>query len=177
MSPVHFITEIHQWREHYVRSAARCSSQVSPLQQDSEVSQFIHWSVRIFLERSTNFLFIDSGKKGKTRFTVVRCLSCGQSKTFLNNPDHCLWVDRPEAQMVPQKQSGDKLHCWNTTPASHETRFFNSENNDFKETDTVTLFICALSPTAPDPPEDNPKRKEPGGSVSSKSSAGPSAAS
>ncbi|XP_042337832.1 ribonuclease P protein subunit p21 [Plectropomus leopardus] len=43
-------------------------------------------------------------KKGKTRFTVVRCLSCGQSKTLLNNPDHCLWVDRPEAQLEQQKQ-------------------------------------------------------------------------
>ncbi|CAG5862476.1 unnamed protein product [Menidia menidia] len=43
-------------------------------------------------------------KKGKTRFTVVRCLSCGQSKTLLNNPDHCLWADRPEAQLEQQKQ-------------------------------------------------------------------------
>ncbi|KAM4548017.1 ribonuclease P protein subunit p21 [Odontesthes bonariensis] len=43
-------------------------------------------------------------KKGKTRFTVVRCLSCGQSKALLNNPDHSLWVDRPEAQLQKQKQ-------------------------------------------------------------------------
>ncbi|KAM3619425.1 uncharacterized protein V6R79_007911 [Siganus canaliculatus] len=43
-------------------------------------------------------------KNKKTRFTVVRCLSCGQSKTLLNNPDHCLWVDRPEAQMGQQKK-------------------------------------------------------------------------
>ncbi|KAA8589839.1 hypothetical protein FQN60_013204 [Etheostoma spectabile] len=27
-------------------------------------------------------------KNSRTRFTVVRCLSCGQSKTFLNDPDH-----------------------------------------------------------------------------------------
>ncbi|XP_029356117.1 ribonuclease P protein subunit p21 [Echeneis naucrates] len=47
-------------------------------------------------------------KKKKTRFTVVRCLSCGQSKTLLNNPDYCLWVDRPEAQLEQQKQPGDK---------------------------------------------------------------------
>ncbi|XP_053709833.1 ribonuclease P protein subunit p21 [Synchiropus splendidus] len=44
-------------------------------------------------------------KNGKSRFTVVRCLSCGQSKTFLNNPDYCLWSDRPEAQQEQQKQS------------------------------------------------------------------------
>ncbi|GLD65551.1 ribonuclease P protein subunit p21-like protein [Lates japonicus] len=43
-------------------------------------------------------------KNSKTRFTVVRCLSCGQSKTLLNNPDYCLWVDRPEAQLEQQKQ-------------------------------------------------------------------------
>ncbi|XP_068174537.1 ribonuclease P protein subunit p21 [Antennarius striatus] len=42
-------------------------------------------------------------KKGKTRFTVVSCLSCGQSKTLLNNPDYCLWVDQPEAQMQQHK--------------------------------------------------------------------------
>ncbi|XP_069006719.1 ribonuclease P protein subunit p21 [Embiotoca jacksoni] len=45
-------------------------------------------------------------KNGRTRFTVMRCLSCGQSKTFLNNPDYCLWADRPEAQMEQQKQPG-----------------------------------------------------------------------
>ncbi|KAG7228823.1 hypothetical protein INR49_008601 [Caranx melampygus] len=43
-------------------------------------------------------------KNRKTRFTVVRCLSCGQSKTLLNNPDYCLWGDRPEAQQKPQKK-------------------------------------------------------------------------
>ncbi|XP_068599945.1 ribonuclease P protein subunit p21 [Brachionichthys hirsutus] len=43
-------------------------------------------------------------KKGKTPFTVVRCLSCGQTKTLRNNPDYCLWVDRPEAQMQQREQ-------------------------------------------------------------------------
>ncbi|KAF3835088.1 hypothetical protein F7725_027646 [Dissostichus mawsoni] len=43
-------------------------------------------------------------KNSKTRFTVLRCLSCGQSKTLLNDPNHCLWVDRPEALMEQQKQ-------------------------------------------------------------------------
>uniref|UniRef100_A0A3Q2X632 Ribonuclease P 21 subunit n=1 Tax=Haplochromis burtoni TaxID=8153 RepID=A0A3Q2X632_HAPBU len=33
-------------------------------------------------------------KRNKTRFTVMRCLSCGQRKTLLNNPDYCLWADR-----------------------------------------------------------------------------------
>lgn len=61
--------------------------------------------------RDTNFLFVDFvelGKNSKTRFTVVRCLSCGQTKKLLNNPDYCLWVDRPEAQMEQQRQPGDE---------------------------------------------------------------------
>uniref|UniRef100_A0A3B4WZU4 Ribonuclease P protein subunit p21-like n=1 Tax=Seriola lalandi dorsalis TaxID=1841481 RepID=A0A3B4WZU4_SERLL len=66
-------------------------------------------------------------KKRKTRFTVVRCLSCGQSKALLNNPDYCLWADRPEAQLAQQKQPGDKplnntapqlLRGWSPGPSS-----------------------------------------------------------
>lgn len=44
-------------------------------------------------------------KNSKTRFTVVRCLSCGQCRALLNNPDYSLWVDRPEAQMEQRKPS------------------------------------------------------------------------
>ncbi|CAJ1060040.1 ribonuclease P protein subunit p21 [Xyrichtys novacula] len=54
-------------------------------------------------------------KNRKTRFTVMRCISCGQSKSLLNNPDYSLWADQPEAQLQPQKQtgpgsSGEKQH-------------------------------------------------------------------
>ncbi|XP_029905585.1 ribonuclease P protein subunit p21 [Myripristis murdjan] len=44
-------------------------------------------------------------KNSQTRFTVVRCLSCGHRKTLLNNPEHRLWVDQPEAQLESHKQS------------------------------------------------------------------------
>ncbi|XP_030631885.1 ribonuclease P protein subunit p21 isoform X1 [Chanos chanos] len=37
--------------------------------------------------------------------TVVRCLSCGLTKKFPNNPKHHLWVDQPEAQLENQHQS------------------------------------------------------------------------
>ncbi|KAJ3599612.1 hypothetical protein NHX12_033568 [Muraenolepis orangiensis] len=47
-------------------------------------------------------------KKRKSQFTVIRCLSCGQTKRFLNNPEHCLWVDRPEAQLENQVQPDPK---------------------------------------------------------------------
>lgn len=40
----------------------------------------------------------------RNRKTVVRCLSCGQSKMFVNNPGHCLWVDQAEAQLENQTQ-------------------------------------------------------------------------
>ncbi|XP_026861313.1 ribonuclease P protein subunit p21 isoform X2 [Electrophorus electricus] len=40
----------------------------------------------------------------RQRVTVVRCLSCGFTKTFQNNPKYHLWVDQPEAQLenLPQ---------------------------------------------------------------------------
>ncbi|XP_054900229.1 ribonuclease P protein subunit p21 [Poeciliopsis prolifica] len=44
-------------------------------------------------------------KNKKNRFTVVRCLGCGQTKNLLNNPDHCLWADRPEALLEQREQS------------------------------------------------------------------------
>ncbi|XP_076133809.1 ribonuclease P protein subunit p21 [Alosa pseudoharengus] len=43
-------------------------------------------------------------RRGKRSVTVLRCLSCGQTKKLLNNPDHRLWVDQPEAQLENQPQ-------------------------------------------------------------------------
>ncbi|XP_036378265.1 ribonuclease P protein subunit p21 isoform X2 [Megalops cyprinoides] len=37
--------------------------------------------------------------------TLVRCLSCGQTRRFLNDPEHRLWVDQPEAQLENQTQT------------------------------------------------------------------------
>ncbi|KAG7488352.1 hypothetical protein MATL_G00034450 [Megalops atlanticus] len=37
--------------------------------------------------------------------TLVRCLSCGQTRRFLNDPEHHLWVDQPEAQLENQTQT------------------------------------------------------------------------
>ncbi|KPP61732.1 hypothetical protein Z043_120139 [Scleropages formosus] len=49
----------------------------------------------------------------RRRVTVVRCLSCGQTKRFLNNPEHRLWVDQPEAQLEnqpqPEQRTPDKV--------------------------------------------------------------------
>ncbi|XP_048108758.1 ribonuclease P protein subunit p21 isoform X1 [Alosa alosa] len=48
-------------------------------------------------------------RRGKRSVTVLRCLSCGQTKKLLNNPDHRLWVDQPEAQLENQPQQGGIL--------------------------------------------------------------------
>ncbi|KAI7791108.1 ribonuclease P protein subunit p21 [Triplophysa rosa] len=41
------------------------------------------------------------GPRGQ-RKTIVRCLSCGLTKRFPNNPKHKLWVDQAEAQLENQ---------------------------------------------------------------------------
>lgn len=38
----------------------------------------------------------------KRRATVVRCLYCGLSKTFINNPNHKLWCEQMEARLENQ---------------------------------------------------------------------------
>ncbi|KAJ7986716.1 hypothetical protein DPEC_G00342780 [Dallia pectoralis] len=40
----------------------------------------------------------------RNRLTLLRCISCGQSKRFLNSPKHSLWVDQPEAQVENKSQ-------------------------------------------------------------------------
>ncbi|XP_077464302.1 ribonuclease P protein subunit p21 [Stigmatopora argus] len=46
-------------------------------------------------------------KKGKRHLTVMRCLSCKCTKSLLNNPDYCLWQDRPESQLQQKQPDGD----------------------------------------------------------------------
>lgn len=59
-------------------------------------------------------------KKCKARFTVTTCLSCGEKKFLLNNPDHVLWSDRPEAQLhnhkeaIPEPSSKDQQKSKNS---------------------------------------------------------------
>ncbi|XP_059035060.1 ribonuclease P protein subunit p21 isoform X3 [Mustela lutreola] len=38
------------------------------------------------------------------RWTVQTCLTCQRSQRFLNDPDHLLWGDRPEAQLGSQAE-------------------------------------------------------------------------
>ncbi|KAJ8376817.1 hypothetical protein SKAU_G00073970 [Synaphobranchus kaupii] len=42
--------------------------------------------------------------RNRERVTLVRCVSCGQTKRFRNDPHHRLWVDQPEAQLENQSQ-------------------------------------------------------------------------
>ncbi|KAM9797463.1 ribonuclease P protein subunit p21 [Syngnathus typhle] len=76
-------------------------------------------------------------KRGKKRrVTVLRCLSCKQSKTLLNDPDYCLWQDRPEAQAPlqqkqpeqgasknqPKKSKSSQVDCSSTSTSTAATQ-------------------------------------------------------
>lgn len=65
----------------------------------------------------------------KQHATLIRCLSCKQTKKFPNNPKHQLWVDQPEAQLENQLQSGTNNH--------HVFRLFDS---------LLVLFILFFLP-------------------------------
>ncbi|KAG8587184.1 hypothetical protein GDO81_005596 [Engystomops pustulosus] len=41
-------------------------------------------------------------KRRGQRLTLVRCLSCGVTKRFLNNPNYKLWSEQPEALLENQ---------------------------------------------------------------------------
>ncbi|XP_063056369.1 ribonuclease P protein subunit p21 [Engraulis encrasicolus] len=45
-------------------------------------------------------------RRGRRSATVLRCVSCGYTRKLLNNPQHQLWVDRPEAQLENQTDEG-----------------------------------------------------------------------
>ncbi|XP_053563530.1 ribonuclease P protein subunit p21 isoform X2 [Bombina bombina] len=51
------------------------------------------------------------------RRTVVRCLSCGHTKRFLNNPNYKLWCDQPQALLENQpKTETYKTSKWMPLP-------------------------------------------------------------
>ncbi|RXM99614.1 Ribonuclease P protein subunit p21 [Acipenser ruthenus] len=64
----------------------------------------------------------------RQRLTVVRCLSCGQTKRFRNDPEYQLWVERPEALLQNQPKPGETL-CPGTARGScpQESSELNSE--------------------------------------------------
>ncbi|XP_008305356.1 ribonuclease P protein subunit p21 [Cynoglossus semilaevis] len=74
-------------------------------------------------------------KKGNNRFTVVRCLSCGQTKRLKNNPDYCLWVNRPEAQQENQGQPGPD-HC--TEGMTQDTKPIEAQTSKSSATQSIT---------------------------------------
>ncbi|XP_056133059.1 ribonuclease P protein subunit p21 [Lampris incognitus] len=76
------------------------------LRQDPSVKRTLCKKCCALLLPGVTATFRQRRKNGKIRFTVIRCLSCGQSKTLLNNPEYRLWVDQPEAQQENQTQTG-----------------------------------------------------------------------
>ncbi|XP_056412239.1 ribonuclease P protein subunit p21 isoform X1 [Hyla sarda] len=52
-------------------------------------------------------------KRRGQRLTIVRCLSCGLTKPFLNNPNYKLWSEQPEALLENQPKP-------DMNPGSHQ---------------------------------------------------------
>lgn len=75
------------------------------LRQDSSVKRTLCKKCYLLLIPGVTATIRQKKKKCKDRFTVTTCLSCGEKKTFLNNPDYVLWSDRPEAQLQEQKEA------------------------------------------------------------------------
>lgn len=114
----------------------------------------------------------------------MRCLSCGHTKKLLNNPDYCLWVDRPEAQFnQPLKLPGDKPHPETPFPQRDFLCARNTSINrlHIKKTNLslfhyyaallMPLHFCFCT-TGPGPsPKDQPKDKKLEKSVSFTASA------
>uniref|UniRef100_A0A8C0IK75 Ribonuclease P/MRP subunit p21 n=1 Tax=Chelonoidis abingdonii TaxID=106734 RepID=A0A8C0IK75_CHEAB len=42
------------------------------------------------------------------RWSVIRCLCCGQTKRFPSNPAYKLWAEQPEALLENQPQTGER---------------------------------------------------------------------
>ncbi|CAB1331877.1 unnamed protein product [Coregonus sp. 'balchen'] len=79
-------------RLNFLYQAAHCVLSQTP--ENVELARFYFFTQKTIAKRT----------KHRNRMTVLRCLSCGQSKRFLNNPAHRLWVDQPEAQLENQSQ-------------------------------------------------------------------------
>ncbi|KYO19859.1 ribonuclease P protein subunit p21 isoform A [Alligator mississippiensis] len=47
-------------------------------------------------------------RRRRQRWTIVRCLNCGLTKRFLNNPEYKLWAEQPEALLENQPQCDQK---------------------------------------------------------------------
>ncbi|XP_075708911.1 ribonuclease P protein subunit p21 isoform X1 [Rhinoderma darwinii] len=64
-------------------------------------------------------------KRRGQRLTLVRCLSCGHTKRFLNNPNHKLWSEQPEAllenQPKPDTHSGSQQNLPKERGSSSKT--------------------------------------------------------
>ncbi|NP_001290673.1 ribonuclease P protein subunit p21 [Esox lucius] len=71
--------------------------------------------------------------KRKKRLTVLRCISCGQTKTFLNNLKHCLWVDQPEAQL--ENESKPEQDPFTKELQNEKTQISKVLNRDFIQPD------------------------------------------
>lgn len=79
------------------------------LRQDPAVKRTLCKKCYVLLIPGVTATTRQKKKRCKDRFTVTTCLSCGEKKTLLNNPDYVLWSDRPEAQLQEHKEPNPGL--------------------------------------------------------------------
>ncbi|XP_071813955.1 ribonuclease P protein subunit p21-like [Apostichopus japonicus] len=48
-------------------------------------------------------------KAHRQKHKVVQCVECGKVKRFVYNPNHILWVDKPEAVYHPQEMEDKRV--------------------------------------------------------------------
>uniref|UniRef100_A0A8C8RJH5 Ribonuclease P/MRP subunit p21 n=1 Tax=Pelusios castaneus TaxID=367368 RepID=A0A8C8RJH5_9SAUR len=87
--------------------AQRSISRRLVLRQDPSVKRTICKSCSSLLVPGVSSTVRQRKRRGQ-RWTVVRCLRCGQAKRFLSNPAYKLWAEQPEALLQNQPQADQK---------------------------------------------------------------------
>ncbi|KAM4700897.1 ribonuclease P protein subunit p21-like [Discoglossus pictus] len=72
------------------------------------------------------------------RQTVVRCLSCGLTKRFINNPNYQLWCERPEALLENQLKADN-------TPGPSQQVLHKEKGTSSKTDNEENIQGCAVT--------------------------------
>uniref|UniRef100_A0A8D0HI48 Uncharacterized protein n=1 Tax=Sphenodon punctatus TaxID=8508 RepID=A0A8D0HI48_SPHPU len=76
------------------------------LRQDPSVKRTVCKSCSSLLVPGVSSTVRQRKRRGQ-RWTVVRCLACGQSKRFFSEPHYKLWSEQPEALLENQPRAGE----------------------------------------------------------------------
>ncbi|XP_038228296.1 ribonuclease P protein subunit p21 [Dermochelys coriacea] len=87
--------------------AQRSISRRLVLRQDPSVKRTICKSCSSLLVPGISSTVRQRRHRGR-RWSVIRCLCCGQTKRFPSNPGYKLWAEQPEALLENQPQADQK---------------------------------------------------------------------